>query len=235
MSTVDQLTLVGATFHSHKSHSASTESVSRSTSTPFENPQASLNASTSNESLSHDAHRHAMRSTKRMASLNCNSFTGFPLSTVGQDATPSLNMTFSDESSPDEHGARDPISLTHSSHSVKHRKTPKRRPNVGRKPQSMRASVRSRAAKHKKACRSAWRPKLRRRYLLDDGREGTVQFIGQTSFAKGLWVGLVLGHDAEGNTNGTVFGRKYFTCKHAKGLFVRCARLRQEVPAPIGG
>ena len=60
----------------------------------------------------------------------------------------------------------------------------------------------------------------KRRYKLDDGRIGICQFIGQTSFAKGIWVGIVIEND-DGNTNGTVYGRKYFTCREGKGLFVR--------------
>lgn len=60
----------------------------------------------------------------------------------------------------------------------------------------------------------------KRRYKLDDDRIGICQFIGQTSFAKGIWVGMVIEND-DGNTNGTIYGRKYFTCREGKGLFVR--------------
>ena len=60
----------------------------------------------------------------------------------------------------------------------------------------------------------------KRRYKLDDDRIGICQFIGQTSFAKGIWVGMKI-ENGKGNTNGTVYGRKYFTCREGKGLFVR--------------
>jgi len=61
----------------------------------------------------------------------------------------------------------------------------------------------------------------KRRYRLDDGRTGQCKFIGSTSFASGVWVGIVLDSGAHGNTNGSVFGRKYFTCRDGKGVFVR--------------
>eukprot|EP01084_Bolivina_argentea_P095323 171404_1 len=73
----------------------------------------------------------------------------------------------------------------------------------------------------------------KRRYKLDDGRCGTCQFIGQTSFAKGVWVGMVLDNFnssstlSSGNTNGTIYGKKYFQCRAGKGLFVRPSKIVQ--------
>lgn len=71
--------------------------------------------------------------------------------------------------------------------------------------------------------------RVRKRYKLDDGREGVVHFIGPTSFAKGTWVGLVMDAVGEGNSNGTIYGRKYFTCRQGMGLFVRCDKVVNEI------
>uniref|UniRef100_A0A7R9UDW2 CAP-Gly domain-containing protein n=1 Tax=Pinguiococcus pyrenoidosus TaxID=172671 RepID=A0A7R9UDW2_9STRA len=49
---------------------------------------------------------------------------------------------------------------------------------------------------------------------------GSVRFIGETSFASGIWVGIALPHPS-GKNNGTVQGEKYFECEDKHGLFVR--------------
>ena len=49
---------------------------------------------------------------------------------------------------------------------------------------------------------------------------GVVEFVGQTSFASGMWVGLRL-ESPMGKNNGTVHGVKYFQCSPLHGLFVR--------------
>merc|ERR1712228_449588 len=71
----------------------------------------------------------------------------------------------------------------------------------------------------------------KRRYKLDDGRIGCCQFIGTTSFGKNkeIWIGLVLENGAEGNINGTIYGKKYFQCRDGKGLFVRPNKIIQEL------
>lgn len=43
-------------------------------------------------------------------------------------------------------------------------------------------------------------------YELDDGRIGTLKFMGAVEFAKGTWVGLELSDDFKGKHNGTVEG-----------------------------
>ena len=70
----------------------------------------------------------------------------------------------------------------------------------------------------------------KRRYKLDDGRVGTCQFIGTTSFGKSkdIWIGLIL-ENGEGNNNGTVYGKKYFHCRDGKGLFVRPDKIIAEL------
>ncbi|KAE8267942.1 hypothetical protein A4X09_0g4406 [Tilletia walkeri] len=50
--------------------------------------------------------------------------------------------------------------------------------------------------------------------------EGEVVFVGQTSFATGVWVGVVL-DDNNGKNNGTVLGKRYFDCPEGHGVFVR--------------
>lgn len=53
---------------------------------------------------------------------------------------------------------------------------------------------------------------------------GTVQFVGQTTFASGYWIGLLL--DAPlGKNEGSVQGTQYFSCPPLHGLFVRPEQL----------
>jgi dynactin 1 len=49
---------------------------------------------------------------------------------------------------------------------------------------------------------------------------GVVRFMGTVDFSTGIWVGLEL-PDASGKNDGSVQGRKYFSCKSRHGLFVR--------------
>ena len=41
------------------------------------------------------------------------------------------------------------------------------------------------------------------------GTQGTVAFIGTTSFASGKWIGVIL-DEPKGKNNGTVQGKSYF-------------------------
>ncbi|CAD6910970.1 unnamed protein product [Tilletia controversa] len=50
--------------------------------------------------------------------------------------------------------------------------------------------------------------------------EGEVVFVGGTSFATGVWVGVVL-DETNGKNNGTVMGKRYFDCPEGHGVFVR--------------
>ena len=54
------------------------------------------------------------------------------------------------------------------------------------------------------------------------GKEGVVQFVGETHFAPGAWVGIEL-DTAAGKNNGTVKGVTYFACAEHRGLFVKKA------------
>uniref|UniRef100_A0A3Q3LET8 Dynactin subunit 1 n=1 Tax=Mastacembelus armatus TaxID=205130 RepID=A0A3Q3LET8_9TELE len=52
------------------------------------------------------------------------------------------------------------------------------------------------------------------------GQRGTVAYIGATLFASGKWVGVIL-DEPKGKNDGTVQGKRYFTCEENHGIFVR--------------
>lgn len=63
---------------------------------------------------------------------------------------------------------------------------------------------------------------------------GEVLFVGQTSFAQGVWVGVHL-DERVGKNDGSVQGKRYFECEHGYGLFVRPSQVQPEAslkPAP---
>ncbi|CCW64688.1 unnamed protein product [Phytomonas sp. EM1] len=51
-------------------------------------------------------------------------------------------------------------------------------------------------------------------------RRGILRFFGTTDFANGLWVGIEL-VGLPGHNDGSVRGRRYFTCSPGQGIFVR--------------
>uniref|UniRef100_A0AAV2KP37 Dynactin subunit 1 n=1 Tax=Knipowitschia caucasica TaxID=637954 RepID=A0AAV2KP37_KNICA len=57
------------------------------------------------------------------------------------------------------------------------------------------------------------------------GQRGTVAFIGATFFASGKWVGVIL-DEAKGKNDGTVQGKRYFTCEENHGIFVRQSQIQ---------
>uniref|UniRef100_A0A3Q2Q047 Dynactin subunit 1 n=1 Tax=Fundulus heteroclitus TaxID=8078 RepID=A0A3Q2Q047_FUNHE len=56
------------------------------------------------------------------------------------------------------------------------------------------------------------------------GQRGTVAYIGATLFASGKWVGIVL-DEAKGKNDGSVQGKRYFTCEENHGIFVRSSQV----------
>ncbi|XP_019857363.1 PREDICTED: CAP-Gly domain-containing linker protein 4-like [Amphimedon queenslandica] len=52
---------------------------------------------------------------------------------------------------------------------------------------------------------------------------GTVQYIGQTDFAPGVWLGVEL-KKPTGRNDGSVNGKRYFSCKTNYGIFVKPER-----------
>ncbi|TKA71472.1 hypothetical protein B0A49_02952 [Cryomyces minteri] len=70
---------------------------------------------------------------------------------------------------------------------------------------------------------------------LNDGRIGTIRFLGTTNFAPGDWVGVEF-EDAVGKNNGSVQGERYFDCEAGHGLLTKpvwVTRILEEPnPAP---
>ncbi|XP_034532292.1 dynactin subunit 1-like isoform X2 [Notolabrus celidotus] len=61
--------------------------------------------------------------------------------------------------------------------------------------------------------------------VIGKGQRGTVAYIGATLFASGKWVGVIL-NESTGKNNGTVQGKRYFTCEDNHGIFVRQSQLQ---------
>ncbi|PFH50928.1 hypothetical protein AMATHDRAFT_143774 [Amanita thiersii Skay4041] len=51
-------------------------------------------------------------------------------------------------------------------------------------------------------------------------KRGSIRFIGETKFSKGVWVGIEY-DEPMGKNDGFVQGEKYFTCRPSYGVFVR--------------
>ena len=56
------------------------------------------------------------------------------------------------------------------------------------------------------------------RVLVANKVEGTVQYIGETDFEKGVWIGVELDYE-KGKNDGSVGDKRYFTCSQNYGLF----------------
>lgn len=63
--------------------------------------------------------------------------------------------------------------------------------------------------------------------VIGKGQRGTVAYIGNTLFASGKWVGVIL-DEPKGKNDGTVQGKRYFTCQENYGIFVRQSQVMQE-------
>lgn len=62
------------------------------------------------------------------------------------------------------------------------------------------------------------------RVSLDGVKEGVIGFMGETQFAKGIWVGVIL-ETPDGKNNGSVNGVQYFECGPNRGLFAKPEKL----------
>jgi len=62
--------------------------------------------------------------------------------------------------------------------------------------------------------------------IISSQKKGFVQFVGETRFAKGIWIGVVL-EDSTGKNDGSVGGVRYFTCPPARGVFLREDKLEK--------
>ncbi|XP_077395520.1 dynactin subunit 1 isoform X4 [Festucalex cinctus] len=61
--------------------------------------------------------------------------------------------------------------------------------------------------------------------VIGKGQRGTVAYVGTTLFASGKWVGVIL-DEAKGKNDGTVQGKRYFTCEDGRGIFVRQSQIQ---------
>ncbi|KAJ3228270.1 hypothetical protein HDU81_006247 [Chytriomyces hyalinus] len=58
---------------------------------------------------------------------------------------------------------------------------------------------------------------------------GTVAYVGETEFAAGVWVGIVLHAGVGGKNDGSVQGVRYFECEQGAGVFMRVSQIRSIV------
>ncbi|XP_061106971.1 dynactin subunit 1-like isoform X1 [Conger conger] len=61
--------------------------------------------------------------------------------------------------------------------------------------------------------------------VIGKGQRGSVAYIGTTVFATGKWVGVIL-DEPKGKNDGTVQGKRYFTCEENHGIFLRQSQIQ---------
>ncbi|XP_067303769.1 dynactin subunit 1a isoform X2 [Pseudorasbora parva] len=61
--------------------------------------------------------------------------------------------------------------------------------------------------------------------VIGKGQRGVVAYIGATLFASGKWVGVIL-DEPKGKNDGTVQGKRYFSCEENHGIFVRQSQIQ---------
>ncbi|CAJ0953957.1 unnamed protein product, partial [Mesorhabditis belari] len=64
-----------------------------------------------------------------------------------------------------------------------------------------------------------------------ENRAATIAFIGNTQFAQGEWIGLIL-DEATGKNDGSLQGIRYFECDPNYGLFCKAGKLKRVAPTP---
>ncbi|XGW15011.1 hypothetical protein V3C99_000914 [Haemonchus contortus] len=64
------------------------------------------------------------------------------------------------------------------------------------------------------------------RVVVSGGKQGVVRFIGETEFAQGIWAGIEL-EQPLGKNDGSVQGKRYFTCKSPYGVFVPASKAQK--------
>ncbi|EPB66147.1 CAP-Gly domain protein, partial [Ancylostoma ceylanicum] len=74
---------------------------------------------------------------------------------------------------------------------------------------------------------------LGERVVVSGGKQGVVRFIGETEFAQGVWAGIEL-EQPLGKNDGSVQGKRYFTCKSPYGVFVPASKT-QKAPSQTPG
>ncbi|KAK6746226.1 hypothetical protein RB195_012380 [Necator americanus] len=74
---------------------------------------------------------------------------------------------------------------------------------------------------------------LGERVVVSGGKQGTVRFLGETEFAQGIWAGIEL-EQPLGKNDGSVQGKRYFTCKSPYGVFVPASKT-QKAPSQTPG
>lgn len=62
------------------------------------------------------------------------------------------------------------------------------------------------------------------RFLVYISIAGVVRYVGPTEFGEGVWLGVEL-RAAKGKNDGSVQGKRYFTCKPDHGLIVRPSKV----------
>uniref|UniRef100_A0A0N5AAZ1 CAP-Gly domain-containing protein n=1 Tax=Syphacia muris TaxID=451379 RepID=A0A0N5AAZ1_9BILA len=66
--------------------------------------------------------------------------------------------------------------------------------------------------------------------IIDRGK-GEVAYYGETQFAEGFWVGIIL-NEPKGLNNGTVKGVEYFKCENKHGIFFRPSQVSVSTDVP---
>lgn len=64
------------------------------------------------------------------------------------------------------------------------------------------------------------------RVIVAGQRKGTVQYVGESKFAPGIWYGIELDRPV-GKNDGSVSGERYFQCKPKHGVFAPLSRIQK--------